>query len=181
VRDSIIGVRRVGMGRKKNGSQGHSHLCAGNSGILCGSRLGRHCGKSAHFLNMGLDWSGSINHIGFYDHHSPVPVIRRIGKHKPLPDWARELQRQVVERDEGLCVLCGAPAVDIQHIIPRARGKVYSRKIWRMENMACTCRACHKHDSKTRLEFIAKMAEQYDMSWVKDFGIAFEGGDGEDL
>uniref|UniRef100_A0A6M3X4D3 Putative homing endonuclease n=1 Tax=viral metagenome TaxID=1070528 RepID=A0A6M3X4D3_9ZZZZ len=64
--------------------------------------------------------------------------------------------------------------MDIQHIIPRSWGKPFSRRIWRIENMACTCRACHQHTTEARLRFIAKMAEQYDMTWVREFGIVLE-------
>lgn len=95
-------------------------------------------------------------------------------KYEPAPEWIRALVRQVIERDGGLCVLCGRVAVDPHHIIPRSRGKKWSKKLWRIENMACLCRGCHKDGQTTwmRAKLLERMAlNGYDMQWVMEFGI----------
>ena len=92
-----------------------------------------------------------------------------------MPKWVRDLEAQVIERDEGLCILCGAPAwYKPHHIIPRSRGKKYSKKFWRIENMACVCLEHHDNTRATRVKCVDKMAETYDMEWVRDFGIAWK-------
>ena len=42
------------------------------------------------------------------------------------------------ERDEGLCVLCGAMATEVHHIEFRSHGGGANRS-----NLACLCRDCH--------------------------------------
>jgi len=86
------------------------------------------------------------------------------------PAWAQRLEQAVAERDEGLCINCKREAVNIHHIIPR-RGKRWSRKIWREENMCCICHACHK-DGQTvwmRVQLLKTMQRLYgyDMEWAK--------------
>lgn len=92
---------------------------------------------------------------------------------KAKPEWARALEREVVERDEGACIKCGQWYMDVHHIVPRGRKKPYSKAMWRIENMCCLCRSCHK-DGQTcwmRWLLIGKMKRLYgyDMAWVKEF------------
>lgn len=42
------------------------------------------------------------------------------------------------ERDEGLCVLCGAAASEVHHIEFRSHGGLSN-----LSNLACLCRDCH--------------------------------------
>ena len=42
------------------------------------------------------------------------------------------------ERDEGLCVLCGAMATEVHHIEFRSHGGLSN-----LSNLACLCRDCH--------------------------------------
>ena len=94
-----------------------------------------------------------------------------------MPKWADDLNAEVIERDEGNCILCGAPAsYKPHHIVPRSRGKKYSKKFWRIENMCCVCLKHHDNTVKLREELVAKMAETYDMAWVKEHMI-WEGKD----
>lgn len=95
------------------------------------------------------------------------------------PEWAKRLEREVIERDEEACVNCGRFYMDAHHIIPRGRKKPYSKETWRIENMCCLCRSCHD-DGQTswmREKLLRKMVElyDYDMAWAKEFGIAWEG------
>lgn len=91
------------------------------------------------------------------------------------PVWIQRLIRKVIERDRSLCVNCGRAAVDIHHIIPRSRGKKWSPKLWREENMCCVCRdqTCHNQSRITRERLLGRMwaLYGYDMAWVREFGI----------
>jgi len=105
--------------------------------------------------------------------------LRRIGKvSDQYPIRIQRLISEVIERDRSLCVNCGRQAADVHHIIPRARGIKYSPKLWRIENMCCLCRSCH-NDGQTkwmRARLLGRMwaLYGYDMSWVREFGIAME-------
>ena len=87
------------------------------------------------------------------------------------PQWIQQLERDVIERDDSTCVNCGRPAADVHHIIPR-RGKKWSKKVWRIENMMCICDVCHRFGQTVwmRVQLIRKMQEvyEYDMDWAKD-------------
>ena len=97
----------------------------------------------------------------------------------PMPKWIDDLNREVIERDEGLCILCKAPGwYKPHHIVPRSRGKKHSPKLWRIENMCCIC-GLHHDDGQTvwmRERLLRKMAARYNysMGWVREFGIAWE-------
>ena len=96
-----------------------------------------------------------------------------------MPKWIDDLNAQVIERDEGRCILCPAPAwYPPHHIVPRSRGKKHSPKLWRIENMCCIC-GPHHDDGQTvwmREKLLRKMVARhnYDMGWVREFGIAWE-------
>lgn len=46
---------------------------------------------------------------------------------------------QCIERDNGLCVLCGGRATDVHHIVFRSQMGLSN-----LENLACLCRECHQ-------------------------------------
>lgn len=50
----------------------------------------------------------------------------------------KRTRKQAIERDDGLCVLCGAVACDVHHIVFRSRGGKSN-----LSNLACLCRDCH--------------------------------------
>lgn len=96
-------------------------------------------------------------------------------------EWAKRLYQEVEERDDALCVNCGAAMWEVHHIVPRSRGKSMSRKLWRVENLCCICRTCHT-DGQTdwmRQKLLKIVADRYgyDMRWVQEFGIAWETAD----
>lgn len=49
-----------------------------------------------------------------------------------------DVRRKVYERDYGMCIFCGAPAVDIMHYISRGRLGLGIE-----QNLGCGCRLCH--------------------------------------
>jgi len=71
------------------------------------------------------------------------------------------LRREIAVRDGGKCILCGEPAVDIAHIVPRSHAVKNSAAIWRKENMACSCRSCHIETKAQRQKFLERMIELY--------------------
>jgi len=90
-----------------------------------------------------------------------------------MREWAKRLLVEVAERDEELCILCGAPMAEVHHIVPKGRKKPYSKKTWRIENLCCICRACHDWGQTVwmREKLLAKMVGlyDYDMEWAKEF------------
>lgn len=69
------------------------------------------------------------------------------------------------ERDEGLCVLCGAMATEVHHIEFRSHGGLSN-----LNNLACLCRDCHikAHgvDAKQIREILKERNEV--VVWQKD-------------
>ena len=95
-----------------------------------------------------------------------------------MPKWIDDLNAQVIERDEGLCILCRDEAwYKPHHIVPRSRGKKHSPKLWRIENMACVCLEHHDNTVALREKLLRKMYARYNysMGWVREFGIAWVG------
>lgn len=56
----------------------------------------------------------------------------------PLPRGWRRLRRDVLERDGERCYRCGAPADEVDHIVPASRGGTDHPS-----NLAAICRRCH--------------------------------------
>lgn len=74
-------------------------------------------------------------------------------------DITLEVRKQVIERDGGLCIFCGSPAVDIMHYISKGRLGLGVK-----ENIACGCRSCHTRldHSGERKEMLEKFKEKLD-------------------
>ncbi len=77
--------------------------------------------------------------------HKPKPLKRAPLKRKtrltsrglkPIPE---EIRAIVIERDGGVCVLCGAPHDDLHHIQARNAGGPHTP-----ENLVSLCRPCHR-------------------------------------
>ena len=47
-------------------------------------------------------------------------------------------RQKAIERDNGLCVLCGAVACEVHHIVFRSQMGTSE-----LSNLACVCRYCH--------------------------------------
>lgn len=50
----------------------------------------------------------------------------------------RKTKKQAIERDNGLCVMCGRVASDVHHIVFRSQLGTSE-----LSNLACLCRGCH--------------------------------------
>ena len=60
------------------------------------------------------------------------------------PGWA-SIRRRILARDNHTCYRCGAPARDVDHLTPVARGGSHDDV-----NLAAICKPCH--DIKSRAE-----------------------------
>jgi hypothetical protein len=62
-------------------------------------------------------------------------------KFRRKPDTAlKTARRAVAARDEGVCLVCGKPADDIAHVLPKGR---YPELQTEMQNLVALCRDCH--------------------------------------
>lgn len=59
------------------------------------------------------------------------------------------MRAAVLRRDRHRCVDCGAPATEVDHVVPRALG---GRTV--MTNLAAVCESCH---DKRTARLLAKM------------------------
>lgn len=86
----------------------------------------------------------------------------------------KKAYKWVVERDQGICQLCGRRAVDVHHIIPAGMGGKRKDEMW---NMISLCRTCHDeaHRSKEQKQrCMAWSMERYG-SLVADYEKAKRG------
>ena len=77
--------------------------------------------------------------------------------------------KTIFERDDGLCVYCGAPAQEIDHVVPKAMGG----RAWR-KNGVCSCRKCNKRKASHLDEYLTRgifwlMRCGEDTSWMDKF------------
>ena len=70
----------------------------------------------------------------------PVPSVIRLVSFVRVPYRARAplSRRSVFVRDDHRCQYCGAPAENIDHIVPRSKG---GQHVW--ENVVASCRPCN--------------------------------------
>lgn len=76
----------------------------------------------------------------------------------------KELWESVIERDEGLCIQCGAQGCHVHHIVPR-----WHRGAWTMLNMLCLCVSCHNaaHNRRARRILIREMQRRYGYDYTE--------------
>lgn len=69
------------------------------------------------------------------------------------------------ERDNGQCVLCGAPASEVHHIVFRSQMGLSNLK-----NLACLCRDCHNKAHGEHAEEIREILIERNegVEWPKD-------------
>ena len=48
------------------------------------------------------------------------------------------MRQSIIDRDDGLCIICGRPAVDLHHIMFKSRSGNNTAY-----NLVCVCRRCH--------------------------------------
>src|SRR5437762_13937955 len=70
----------------------------------------------------------------------PAPSVVRLRYfvHVPFRAHAALTRRAVFARDEWVCQYCGAPAENVDHVIPRSRGGQHT---W--DNVVAACRRCN--------------------------------------
>ncbi|HEX9891415.1 MAG TPA: HNH endonuclease [Actinomycetota bacterium] len=70
----------------------------------------------------------------------PAPSVVRLSYFVKVPYRARAslTRRAVFARDEWKCQYCGAPAENVDHVIPRSKGGEHT---W--ENVVAACRRCN--------------------------------------
>jgi 5-methylcytosine-specific restriction endonuclease McrA len=70
----------------------------------------------------------------------PAPSVVRLNYFVKVPYRARAslTRRAVFARDEWTCQYCGAPAENVDHVIPRSKGGEHT---W--ENVVAACRRCN--------------------------------------
>ncbi|HEX9234714.1 MAG TPA: HNH endonuclease [Actinomycetota bacterium] len=70
----------------------------------------------------------------------PAPSVVRLKYfvHVPYRDRAALTRRAVFARDGWVCQYCGAPAENVDHVLPKSRGGKHS---W--ENVVAACRRCN--------------------------------------
>lgn len=72
---------------------------------------------------------------------NPVPkpnFNRRTPKRANRGRFSKQTIQNIKDRDNGLCVRCGAQAVDIHHVIFKSQGGLGTE-----DNGVCVCRKCH--------------------------------------
>ena len=57
-------------------------------------------------------------------------------------EWKRQ-RRRALERDSYMCVTCGEPANEVDHIVSRADGGTHA-----LENLRTLCTPCHKQRTR---------------------------------
>lgn len=92
-----------------------------------------------------LKEKAEILHAADREFHSerttlPVPSVIRLTYFVRVPFRARAAlnRRAVFARDDHGCQYCGAPAENIDHVVPRSQG---GKHVW--ENVVASCRPCN--------------------------------------
>jgi len=74
--------------------------------------------------------------------------------------------KAIFERDGGQCIYCGAPAQEIDHVVP----KIMGGKAWR-SNGVCACKNCNRKKQQHLEDFLTRgifwlMQCGEDTSWM---------------
>ena len=79
--------------------------------------------------------------------HAPAPWAGSTrNQHNPI-GWAR-IRARVLRRDNNTCVYCGAPATEVDHVVPVSRGGSHSTT-----NLVASCKACNaKRNYQSRMQ-----------------------------
>ena len=67
----------------------------------------------------------------------------------------RKTKKQAIERDNGLCVMCGRVASDVHHIINRSQLGTSE-----LNNLACLCRAHHEEAHGANAKAIRELLKE---------------------
>jgi 5-methylcytosine-specific restriction endonuclease McrA len=91
--------------------------------------------------------NGMIFRSERYEIEAPSVLRLRYFVKVPYRAQAPLTRRAVFARDAWSCQYCGAPAENLDHIVPRSRGGEHS---W--ENVVAACRRCNSRKENRRLE-----------------------------
>ena len=72
-------------------------------------------------------------------------------------------RRQAYGRDNGLCVLCGAVACEVHHIVFRSQMGTSE-----LSNLACVCRDCHNEAHGVKAKEIRKILQERIKQYEED-------------
>jgi len=85
--------------------------------------------------------------------------------------FGSSMVRTIFERDKGICVYCGAPAQEIDHVIPIKDGGLPIRS-----NAVCVCKRCNcnKRDHPNDIDYLTRaifwlLQQGEDTSWMDTF------------
>ena len=77
-----------------------------------------------------------------------------------------KVKREVMERDGGLCIVCGAPGDPVSHVVRRSQGGLGVAR-----NVVTHCHDCHfkfdNYDQHTRIATFRYIKEKYP-GWTED-------------
>lgn len=59
----------------------------------------------------------------------------------PQREWNEALRQEIRQRDRGICMFCGAPGVEVHHVVPRGKGG--DKRCNNPANLILVCRLCH--------------------------------------
>jgi 5-methylcytosine-specific restriction endonuclease McrA len=78
-----------------------------------------------------------------------APSVLRLRRfvHVPYRAQAPLTRRAVFARDEWTCQYCGAPAENLDHVVPKSRGGMHT---W--ENVVAACRRCNSRKENRLIE-----------------------------
>jgi hypothetical protein len=79
--------------------------------------------------------------------YQPCPrhPVEPFGGREAMPPGWPELRLACLTRDHWRCVLCGAPATDADHIVPRSEGGPNT-----LANLRALCHPCHLRETGRR-------------------------------
>ena len=67
----------------------------------------------------------------------------------------RKTKKLAIERDNGLCVLCGRVAADVHHIVFRSQLGTSD-----LDNLVCLCRSCHEEAHGVRANKVRELLKE---------------------
>jgi 5-methylcytosine-specific restriction endonuclease McrA len=110
--------------------------------------------SSRRALILVLSAKAELLHDTGHSYHSarssfPEPSVVRLGQYVRVPRQTRVAitRRAVFARDGHRCQYCGAPAENIDHVVPKSRGGLHA---W--DNVVAACRRCNAAKEDRLLE-----------------------------